>query len=130
MRILLIDTNAYSAFQQRETTVQQLIEDAGQIYVPWILLGELYFGSFDGDKTQENINALQEFMAVEKVTVLFPDGQTAIIYGEIAAGLKRIGKPLQQNDIWIAALAKQHDYPLMTKDKAFKHIIGLRIVNW
>ncbi len=130
MRRLLLDTNAYSAFQHRQPKAEILLENAEEIYVPWILLGELYFGSFDGLKTQENIAALQEFLAVDNVTALFPAAQTTIIYGEIAAELKRIGKPLQQNDIWIAALAKQHDYPLMTRDQAFSHILGLRLVSW
>lgn len=130
MQDLLLDTNAYSALQKGQLPARKLVENTQQLYVPWILLGELYFGSFDGNKTQENIAALQEFLAIDKVTVLYPNEQTTVIYGEIAAELKRIGKPLQQNDIWIAALAKQHGYALMTHDRAFEHVIGLRIVGW
>lgn len=130
MQHLILDTSAYSALQKYQPSAQERIENAEQIYVPWILLGELYFGSFNGDKTQENINILHEFLAVDKVTALFPDTQTTLVYGEIAAELKRIGKPIQQNDIWIAALAKQHDYPLMTNDRGFEHIIGLRLASW
>ncbi len=130
MHSLLLDTNAYSAFQRRQPAAQALIENAEQIVIPWILMGELYFGSFDGIKPQENLLALQEFLAVEKVTSLFPDAQTTLVYGEVAAECKRVGKPLQQNNLWIAALAKQHDYPLMTRDRAFEHVIGLRLIGW
>jgi tRNA(fMet)-specific endonuclease VapC len=44
--------------------------------------------------------------------------------------LKSAGKPIPENDIWIAALSMQHNIPLVTSDSHFKYIKGLNLLNW
>ena len=45
------------------------------------------------------------------------------------AGLRKKGKPIPTNDIWIASVAFQHGFPLVTKDRHFEHISGLILIN-
>lgn len=62
--------------------------------------------------------------------ILDIDGLTAKLYGEIATQLRRMGRSIQQNDIWIAALSKQYDYRLVTNDAGFDNILGLQIIKF
>jgi len=61
------------------------------------------------------------------VEVLCPDLATTAVYARIFVELRQQGTPIPTNDLWIAALALQHDLTLCTKDAHFQHIAGLRI---
>lgn len=54
--------------------------------------------------------------------VLAPDEDTADHYARLFVQLKRAGKPLPDNDVWIAALCIQHRLALITRDKHFDRI--------
>lgn len=130
MKFVALDTNAYSALQKGDIVISDLVRTATDIGLPITVLGEIYYGVFDGNKTTENSSNLQKFLSVERVNVLHSDEKTAEIFGEIATELKILGKPMQQNDIWIAALCKQHGYALVSNDYGFKNIVGLTLVNF
>ena len=55
---------------------------------------------------------------------------TAFHYAEIRLELKRTGTPIPANDLWIAALCRQHDLPLMSRDRHFDRVLGIRRVGW
>jgi tRNA(fMet)-specific endonuclease VapC len=57
-------------------------------------------------------------------------GTTAEFYGEIKAQLSLAGKPIPQNDIWIAAATKEHDLPVATRDRHFSFVSGLTVLQW
>ena len=62
---------------------------------------------------------------------VYPIGEnTTALYGELKASLSKKGTPIPENDIWIAALAKEYDLSLVTRDKHFKHIPGIEIIVW
>ncbi len=69
--------------------------------------------------------ALRQFL--QDYTVLAPDVFTADLYGNIKAALKGKGKPIPENDMWIAAIAMQYDLPLFTADKHFKEVDRLTL---
>jgi tRNA(fMet)-specific endonuclease VapC len=69
---------------------------------------------------ERNIEKIDEFVA--NSTILSCDAYTAKIYGKIKGDLKKKGKPIPENDIWIAALADQYGLLLVTKDSHFKNI--------
>src|SRR5438105_2202461 len=125
MKQIALDTNAYRALEEGQTMVRDLVQHAELVALPVTVLGELYYGFEYGSKRQENVMKLDRFMTGSRVGLLDITAETARIFGEIAAELARIGKPTQQNDIWIAALCKQYRYVLVTADKAFQNIIGL-----
>jgi len=58
------------------------------------------------------------------------DSTTSRFYGEIKTWLRRKGRPLPENDIWIAASAMQHSLPLVTRDAHFEEIEHLELVRW
>jgi len=127
---IALDTNAYSALAGGSEKVAKLVRKAISIGVPITVLGELYFGITDGKNTADNTEHLEKFLNTQRVQILHIDEETARIFGEIATELKRAGKPIQQNDIWIAALCKQHSYSLVSNDRGFSNIIGLGLLSF
>ncbi|MGI9027237.1 MAG: type II toxin-antitoxin system VapC family toxin [Candidatus Saccharimonadales bacterium] len=127
---LALDTNTYSALDKGNPVAVTAVSNAHIIGIPIIVLGELYFGFENGNKRERNITDLNRFMALNDFEILHINERTARIFGEISAELAAIGRPIQQNDIWIASLCKQHAYTLITGDGGFKYIKGLDIISF
>lgn len=130
MKKLALDTNAYSALEGGNAALAHMVREASSIGLPIIVLGELYFGFEHGSRKSWNTARLEKFVASIRVDVLYIDTGTARIFGEISTELKRLGRPIQQDDIWIAALCKQHGYTLATEDKGFENIVGLDVAGF
>ena len=58
------------------------------------------------------------------------DTNTAREYGEIKSALQAEGRLIPENDIWIAAIAQQHDLTLVTRDEHFKEVKHLKVEVW
>ena len=125
MSKILIDTNIYSHAMLGEEIVISVMRQAAVIGISAISIGELLSG-FKGDKREkENQAELKEFLDSSRVRILPIDEETAEFYAEIINQLRRDGKPIPTNDIWIGAIALQHGLRMFTRDKHFKHIAGL-----
>jgi tRNA(fMet)-specific endonuclease VapC len=90
--------------------------------------GELYYGAIYSSQIHKNLSKIQSLF--ERYKSLPLDEATSLEYGNIKAALRKKGKPIPDNDIWIAALAKQHALILVTRDKHFKGIEGVTIKQW
>ena len=129
MNRLLIDTNIYSnAFRGDEKTTI-ILQKANEIGIASISIGELLSGFKGGSKEQQNREELEEFLDSPRVTVYSVDEYTADFYAEILDSLRKIGKPIPTNDIWIAAIAFQYGFKLYSKDEHFKNIAGLSFLK-
>jgi len=102
--------------------------EAEQVFVPSIVLGELYYGARKSLRTQENIARVDEFAAIS--AVLVPNIATAQKYGEIKNALRNKGRPIPENDIWIVAITKQYGLTLVTRDEHFKEVEGITMEAW
>jgi tRNA(fMet)-specific endonuclease VapC len=67
---------------------------------------------------------------LKECELIAPDRATAVIYGRIQSDLRRRGRPIPTNDVWIAALAIQHGYTLVTRDNHFQEVDGLNAISW
>jgi tRNA(fMet)-specific endonuclease VapC len=67
---------------------------------------------------------------VRACSVLEVDEETAGWYAELRVGLKEAGTHIPTNDAWIAALCRQHDFVIMSRDRHFDLVKGLRRVPW
>lgn len=127
MRVLL-DTNIISALFKGEDEIASKIDKATQVYIPLIVLGELYYGAYNSLHVHKNIeNILQLSTRYELAGI---DDITTKAYGAIKAALKKNGTPIPENDIWIGAIALRNDYTIITRDKHFKEIKGINIKHW
>jgi tRNA(fMet)-specific endonuclease VapC len=124
---LALDTNAYRALQEGDKQLADELGRAEVVGMPIVVLGELRFGFLDGSRLHENNATLERFLSTPRVQILDTGEQTTWLFGEIATLLKRAGAPIQQNDIWIAALCKEHGFALATRDRGFRNIVGLDV---
>lgn len=127
MKKILIDTNAYSSFFKGDKQIKKEIEEADIIYMSVVVLGELYSAFRNGDRYNKNKKELDEFLDRLTVEVVKINKNTAEIYGEIKDSLKKVGKPVSINDIWIASNAMETGSIIVTYDTDFLKIPGLRV---
>ncbi len=126
---LALDTNAYRALGEGDPRLAEDMRLAEAVGLPIVVLGELWFGFVNGSKLRQNTETLERFLATPRVRILQLDEQTTRIFGEIATLLRQAGIAIQQNDIWIAALCKQHSFTLATRDQGFRHVLGLEVIE-
>lgn len=129
MRICL-DTNAYSEFKHGSTMLTRILENADEIHVPSIVLGELYAGFQMGTLTDRNIVELEGFLLTSGIFVTDVTADIALRYGYLIKILKTQGTPIPTNDIWIAASAMETGTILLSRDRHFKNISGLLCMDW
>ena len=125
---MILDTNALSAVADGETPAMELLGGAHRVAVPVIVLGEYRLGIAQSRHRASYENWLREW--IEAVTVLDIDDGTTHSYSDIGLELKSKGKPIPTNDLWIAALCRQHSLPLVSRDQHFDFVPGLRRLDW
>lgn len=125
---VLLDTNIVIGLHRNEPTIVQKIDELKEVLIPIIVIGELYFGAEKSVRITENIAVIDEF--VEDNVIVGCDETTARVYGWAKNRLKAKGRPIPDNDIWIAAIAIQHDLTLVSRDKHFGEIDTLKLENW
>ena len=124
----LLDTNIIIALFAGDTPIQKRLAQVEEVFVPSIVIGELYFGAYKSKRIAENLARIEEFAVSSSVLVC--DAGTAREYGLIKNGLREKGLPIPENDIWIAAIAQQYDLALVTRDEHFSEVEGLKWEIW
>jgi tRNA(fMet)-specific endonuclease VapC len=129
MRPILIDTNAYVAFKRGEQAILEVVQLAEVIVVSPIMLGELLAGFEGGNKAKQNHGELEQFLESSRIRIYPITSDTSHFFSMIFSNLKRKGRPIPTNDIWIAAQALEHGCVVCTYDKHFQAIEGLFVGN-
>lgn len=124
----LLDTNVVIALFVADSAVLLNISEAEEVFVPAAVIGELFYGAKKSGRPEENSRRIERFV-LDNV-VLNCDSETARLYGEIKDSLRRKGRPIPENDIWIAATAFQHDLTLVSRDEHFKEVTNLKLARW
>lgn len=128
MRIA-IDSNRYTDFCRGLPEVVEVVESAAEIHVPLVVLAEQRAGFANGAYREKNERILTRFLNNDGVFVLSPDDQTTFFYADAYAYLRKKGKPIPTNDLWIAALVLQHNLVLLDRDSDFDHLPQLARVR-
>lgn len=124
---LTIDTSAISAFGRgSDKRLNKWFTTKHELLVPLIVVGELRAGFAHGTRQQQNERLLQKFLDAPNVSTITLSDNTTKLYATIYQRLKQIGKPINTNDMWIAALAAEHGCPLLTLDTDFGRVPGLK----
>ena len=127
MRIC-IDTNIYSLFKRGKADIKELLENADEIFIPVIVLGELFAGFYSGKYTSQNIKELEDFLNKPGIMIVEISKNIADRYGELIKILKKQGTPIPTNDIWIAAVVLETGTKLASTDNHFKNIPGVSLI--
>jgi tRNA(fMet)-specific endonuclease VapC len=124
----LLDTNIVIALLQGDDGVLSNLDRAAEVFVPAVVLGELFFGAAKSGRPSENTARVERFAAGR--TIVSCDLNVAREYGRLKQLLKVKGRPLPENDIWIAAAAMHHGMVLVTRDRHFDEVDDLRTTEW
>ena len=119
---VLLDTSAYSALQRGHQHVLDVLRRSETVAVSSVVLGELYSGFRAGNCWAENTAQLAQFLSKPSVRVLNVTEETALRYAEVDVYLRKKGRPIPRNDVWIAAVALEHGLQLLTLDVHFREI--------
>lgn len=125
---ICLDTCAYPKLSQPSIDLARYIEEAETVYIPSIVLGELFSGFSMGKREKENRAALAKFLDLPAIEVVGIDISIADRYGSIVKTLRAQGTPISPNDIWIAAAALETGSRLITYDSHFDCIPGLLVI--
>ncbi len=124
----LLDTNIVIAIFAKDSGVTHHLAQATEVFIPSIALGELFYGARKSNQAHANIARIEEFAA--DTVILACDAATGREYGRIKNDLRIRGRPIPENDIWIAAIAMQHGLTVVSRDAHFDEISGLAVATW
>lgn len=125
---MLLDTNALSALAAGDETLIQTIEKVPRLCVTIISLGEYSYSIAQSRHEIELIRWLDAFL--QRADVLYLRRETLPHYAEVRRQLKKDGTPIPANGCWIAALAQEHRLAVVSRDKHFNAVKGLRRISW
>jgi tRNA(fMet)-specific endonuclease VapC len=127
---ILLDTNAYSALRRGQELVVEQVRRSEEVLLSMVVVGELLYGFRNGSRYDENARALESFVEDPHVRLLTLTWDTADWFGRISAELRRKGRPIPINDIWIASHAMEAGADLVSSDPHFGYIDDLRWVEF
>ena len=125
---MILDTNAVSAWCDGDAALLAVLPTDRPLFIPAIVLGEYRFGIKVTRDRKIRERWLEEVESA--VTVLDVNSETARHYAEVREELRKARNPIPENDLWIAAPARQHELPVITRDAHFDHVTNLRRVGW
>ena len=125
---MILDTNALSAAADNDPAVTSILARAERVAIPMIVLGEYRYGIAQS----RHRAAYEDWLAglLNDCLTLDVNEPTTHHYAEITLELKRAGKPIPTNDLWIAALCRQHSLPLLSRDRHFDAVKGIKRIGW
>ena len=125
---MILDTNALSAAADDDPGLIALLSRAQQMAIPVVVLGEYRHGIAQSRNREDYESWLSGL--IEDGMVLDITEATTHEYAEIVLELKRKGRPIPTNDIWIAALCRQYSLPLLSRDRHFDLVGGTKRIEW
>jgi predicted nucleic acid-binding protein len=125
---VILDTNGLSAIADGDSKLESIVREAVELAVPVIVLGEFRYGIRQSRARMRYEHWLTESLPAYRVLLI--NEETAEHYADIRDHLKGKGRPIPANDVWIAALTRQHDLPLLSRDQHFDFVPDLKRIGW
>jgi tRNA(fMet)-specific endonuclease VapC len=125
---LILDTNALSAFIDGEPEIGTILRSQHRAAIPVIVLGEFRYG-ITGSRHRKTY---EEWLTahLRRFDLLAITAETTVPYAALRATLKRLGRPIPANDVWIAALAVQYRLPILSQDRHFDELSEVQRIGW
>ncbi|QNL50596.1 type II toxin-antitoxin system VapC family toxin [Olivibacter sp. SDN3] len=125
---IILDTNIIIDLFRGNSQILNLLDTLERIDLPYVVLAELLLGAYRSSNREKHLSQIKGFL--KKCKIIHSDTDTANIYALIKTELLKKGKPIPENDIWIAAIAQRHNLTLVTRDKHFKEVSGIKVKTW
>ena len=124
----LLDTNIVIGMFAEDRAIEEKVQNTEKLFLASPVVGELYYGARKSSRSMENLTR------VNRLTQRFPlyscSLETAKWFGIIKDQLRQKGNLIPDNDIWIAAIALQHELILVTRDSHFDAVESLQTEHW
>jgi tRNA(fMet)-specific endonuclease VapC len=124
----LLDTNIVIAILEGDDAVLSNLDLASDVFISAVVIGELFFGAGKSGRPAENRARVERF--AEGRSILPCDLNVARAYGRVRQRLGEKGRPIPENDVWIAATAMCHELALVTRDRHFLDVDDLTVATW
>lgn len=125
---MILDTNGLSAMAEGEPALEPILRKAAQLAIPVIVLGEYRYGISHSRQRKHYEQWLADYLP--KFRVLEVDERTTVSYSVVRTALRKAGTPIPSNDVWIAALCRQHSLPILSRDLHFDAVPGIQRFDW
>jgi len=125
---VILDTNAVSALLRGDDELASVLEAGVRHHLPVIVIGEYRYG-LQRSQQQQALQPLLDTL-IRESRVLAVDEQTTVHYAVVRNELRAAGRPIPENDVWIAALARQHNQPIVSRDEHFDDVAGAVRMGW
>jgi tRNA(fMet)-specific endonuclease VapC len=125
---IALDTSVAVRFLNGDGAIVSRVLALPEVVLPTVVVGELLFGAENSTRSLQNLPRYLEFIGT---CVVFPLGrETAAVYARTRLALKRKGRPIPMNDVWIAAQCLEQGWVLVTDDTDFDYVDGLVLDHW
>jgi tRNA(fMet)-specific endonuclease VapC len=125
---VLVDTKVLIGLFAGDPEIADRLQQQQEVFLCVPVLGELRYGALASVRVEQNLARLDDF--ARALIVLDCDRVTAAAYAAVKFHLRNKGRPIPENDVWIAALAQQHGLTLATRDSHFQLVDGLPLELW
>jgi predicted nucleic acid-binding protein len=125
---VILDTNALSALLDKDAALLEAIRESRELALPVIVLGEFRFGIGVSRRRDQYEAWLKRDLSLFRVLPVVEE--TSVYYAAIRSELKASGSPIPANDTWIAALARQHRMPIVSRDTHFDKVKNIERLGW
>ena len=125
---MILDTNAVSALLSGDASIGAVLESQTVHHLPVIVIGEYRYG-VARSKHRRRLERLLELLIRESI-VLPVDEETTRHYATVRESLRRAGSPIPENDVWVAALARQYAESIVSRDRHFDLVDASLRVDW
>ncbi|GGC21115.1 nucleic acid-binding protein [Parapedobacter defluvii] len=125
---IILDTNIVIELFKGNPNVIKQLGVLPLVKISTVVLGELLLGAYRSSNFAKHVAQINGFL--KKCELIGTDANTANAYAMIKAALLSKGKPIPENDIWIAAIARQHNLTLITRDAHFRQVEDISTENW
>lgn len=123
-----LDTSTAIRYLNNDTGVVEKVIALQTVVLPLTVVGELLFGAKNSARPLTNLSRYSQF--IDACTVVPMGRETAAVYSQTRLALKRKGRPIPENDIWIAAQCLENSWKLATDDEHFTYVDGLEVERW
>jgi tRNA(fMet)-specific endonuclease VapC len=125
---VILDTNGLSALAEGDSGLESVLRKASQLAIPVIVIGEYRYVISQSRHRTDYEEWLAEYLP--RFRILDVDERTTVSYSVVRSELRKAGTPIPSNDVWIAALCRQHSLPLVSRDRHFDAVPGVTRIAW
>jgi len=123
----ILDTNVITKLLDNDPAAISLVQKIDHVFTSIVVVGELYYAAANSSKRETNFKNFQD--ALSCLDIIYIDNAVCMSYAEIKLELKKKGRPIPDNDIWIAACAHAKGLSIVTFDQHFSEIPQIELVS-